>query len=237
MARKRKKRKPPEKPTKLKAGPIADGYTTLAECDGATSAKSPMQGCKGIGPEHQLRRGRCIDCDPFFAVHEATAGGIESHRRREKYNAVKWGDQYIPTAGAKPQIGNGYGPKHYLNMTPKRLCDVLGPTAEEEECASGSPSATQKSMGRTLKQEFAKTKLTWTAERLFTDKESEAVELFVSEGLGVVAVAKILGIHYKAVQKRLASALRKMKGGGAEITMPSEDIVDLEAKNKVVALL
>ena len=222
-ARKAKTAPPPEA---LQAGPIENGNTTLSTC----------QGCKALFPEQILSsRGYCPDCVCLMSVDEDHPGGLTAYQREEMYQPERWGDSWLCMATKKVAVGGSPGaPTHYLNMTPKRLRDILGPQ-DEDDRESGYPAGTHRDVQPTLREQFTGATITKHIQRHFTDKESEAVNMFLDRGIGPRKISRELGITHRAVIKRLQSALGKIHGKGSELGMSDKQLEAVE--HAIVATL
>lgn len=224
-AKRRKKAKPAqraEKASKAAPGPVRDSHTVLVAC----------RDCGLPLPECLLSAGYCPRCHNFAIAERDTPGGLPALQKREWYKAVEW-ERWIPTATCKPRIGLGIGPTHLLNLPVPRLRDILGPP-EEENGYEASPyrSGSQGSRGPDMREEFTQATITDAMRRHFTEKEEEAVDLFL-EGKSIAKIGRILGVTRKAIAFRLQSALAKIQGRGVEVSMTKEQLEAVE--NEVVA--
>jgi len=191
--------------------------------------------CGAAIPAHAATSsGHCDTCVFIAAIWRDHHGGLPRYQEAEAYDGGSYQVVYNavepPRARRKPRVGNGVGPEHYLDLSPMR------PSARRGE-SSGCPMATQKSVGRSMREDFAQITITDAARRLLTSKEAEALDLFLDAGMGIRAIGRRLSIRHNAVHKRLKRALGKCKGRGAMVTMPADEIEALEASGKVVAAL
>lgn len=88
-----------------------------------------------------------------------------------------------------------------------------------------------------MRKELMQTPMTESASRLLTAKEAEAVALYVDGDLTMLEVGQRLGVSKVAIWKRLKSALRKIRGEGVTVSMPADEIEDLEAAGQVIGVL
>lgn len=204
---------------------VKDGHQRLTICRDCGKQRS----------DNDITDRYCSRCRPF-AIVKALPGGNGAFQERENYVRESYGPKKsIPNATRKPMVGTGIGPPHFLDQTPIRLRDVLGKPSPLTTLRQGSREAPMK----TFRQQFAEVTITERARCLFTEKEAEAVGLFVDGGMGMREIGRALPLPISAVAVlvRLRSALGKIQGVAATTIMDTDDIEALEAAGKVRAIL